>query len=144
MINSQAVANKSCMMRCSPRATGLQLKQYARPFDQNLGSPLMYLLYMHATIQQKYVFFFHLIFLFCPTIRPKIRVLIDLFFYMHVTMQQKYTVVFHLFFLLSTTIRPKIRVHTNFLFYFVHNHTTKIYGPLSFILSFVLNHFTKN
>ena len=46
----------------------------------NLGSLLLiYLFYMHATIQQKCMVFFHLIFLFCSTIRPKIRVLIDLF-----------------------------------------------------------------
>ena len=74
----------------------------------NLGSPLLiYLFYMHATIQQKYMVFFHLIFLFCSTIRPKIRVFID-------------------FFLCA------------------RDHLTKIYGPLSFILSFEHDHSTKN
>ena len=132
------------MMRCSPRATRLQPKQYARPFNQNLGSPLIYLFYMHATIRQKYMVFFHLIFLFCTTIRPKIRVVIDLFFYVHATIRPKYMFLFHLFFLLSTTVRPKITVHIDLFLLFVHDYSTKIYGLLSFILSFVHNHSTKN
>ena len=146
-----------------PRATGLQLKQYARPFDQNLGSPLIYLFYMYATIRQKYMVFFHLIFLFCTTIRTKIRVLIDLyFFYVYATIRPKYIVLFHLFFPLSTTIRPKIKVHTDLFLYmyttirpkirvfidiflsFAHDHSTKIYDLLSFIYSFfVHDHSTK-
>ena len=125
MINSWAVAHKSCMMRCSPLATGFYPKQYPRPFDQNFWSPLIYLFYMHATIRQKYMVFFHLIFLFCTTIRPKIRVLIDLFFYVHATIRPKYMVLFHLLFLLSTTIRPKVRVLINFFILFVDDHSTK-------------------
>ena len=117
MINSGAVAHESCMVRCF-------LVLYARRFDQNLGSPLIYLFYMHATIRQKYMVFFHLIFLFCTTIRPKIRVLIDLFFYVHATIRPKYTVLFYLFFLLNTTIQPKIRVHTDLFLLFVHDHST--------------------
>ena len=132
------------MIRCFPRATGLQPKHYARPFDQNLGSSLIYLFYMHATIRQKYMVFFHLIFLFCTTIRPKIRVVIDLLFYVHATIRPKYMFLFHLFFLLSTTVRPKITVHTDLFLLFVHDYSTKIYGLLSFILSFVHNHSTKN
>ena len=102
------------------------------------------LFYMHATIRQKYMVFFHLIFLFCTTIRPKIRVVIDLLFYVHATIRPKYMFLFHLFFLLSTTVRPKITVHTDLFLLFVHDYSTKIYGLLSFILSFVHNHSTKN
>ena len=52
-------------------------------------------------------------------------------------------VLFHLIFLLCTTIRPKIRVHTDLFLLFAHDHSTKVYGPLSFILSFVHDHSTK-
>ena len=87
------------MVRCSPHAPAFQPNQYARPFDQNLGSPLIYFFYLHTTIRLKYMVLFHLIFLLCMTIQPKIRVLIDLFLL------------------------------------FAHDHSTKLYGPLSFILS---------
>ena len=69
------------MVRCSPRAVAFQPNQYARPFDQNLGSPLIYLFYMHTIIQQKYVALFHLIFLLRPTIQPKIRFHTDSFLF---------------------------------------------------------------
>ena len=121
------------MIRCFRRATGLQPEHYAQPFDQALGSSLIYLFYMHATIRQKYMVFFHLIFLFCTTIRPKIRVLIDLFFYVHATIRPKYMVFFYLFILSNTTIRPKIRVHTDLFLLFVHHHSTEILGPHLFI-----------
>ena len=49
------------------------------PYDQKLGSQLIYFFYMHTTIRQKYMVLFHLIFLLCTTIRPKIRVHTDLF-----------------------------------------------------------------
>ena len=39
-----------------------------------------YFFYVHTTIRQKYMVFFHLIFLLCTTIPLKIRVLINLFF----------------------------------------------------------------
>ena len=44
-------------------------------------------------------------------------------------------VLFHLIFLLCTTIRPKIRVHTDLFLLFAHDHSTKVYDSLSFILS---------
>ena len=53
----------------------------ARPFDQKLGSSLIYLLYLYTTI------------------RPKVRVLTDYFFYLHTTIQPNYKVLFHLLFL---------------------------------------------
>ena len=43
-------------------------------------------------------------------------------------------VLFHLFFLLCTTIRPKIRVLIDLFLLFAHDHSTKMYGPLSYIL----------
>ena len=63
---------------------------------------------------------------------------------MHATIRPKYVVLLHLFFLLGTTIWPKIRVHTDLFFLFVHNHSTKVYGPLSFILFFCARPFDKN
>ena len=48
-----------------------------QPFDQNLGSSLICFFYMHTTKRPKYMIFFHLFFLLCTTIRPKVRVLID-------------------------------------------------------------------
>ena len=41
--------------------------------------PTNLFLYLHTAIQQKYMVLFYLIFLLCTTIRPKIRVLNDLF-----------------------------------------------------------------
>ena len=54
---------------------------------------------------------------------------------MHTTIRQKDIVLFHLIFLLCITIQPKIRVHTNLFLLFAHDHSTKVYGLLSFILS---------
>ena len=53
-----------------------------RPFDQKLGSSSSYFFYVHMTIRPKYMHMvlFHLFFLLCTIIRPKRRVLIDLFF----------------------------------------------------------------
>ena len=49
-------------------------------------------------------------------------------------------VLFHLIF---TTIRPKIRVLIDLFLLCAHDHSTKIYGLLSFIFSFVYDHSTK-
>ena len=122
---------------------------------------MIYLFYIHGTIRQKYMVFFYLIFLFCTTIRPKIRVLIGLFFYVHATIRPKYMVLLHLFFLLNITIGPKIKIHTDFFYLFTtirqkymvlidlfflwaRDHSTKIDGLLSLTLSFVHDHSTKN
>ena len=51
-----------------------------RPFDQKLGSSLINLFYLYTAI------------------RPKMRVLIDLFFYLRTTIQPNYKVLFHLFY----------------------------------------------
>ena len=99
------------MVRCSPHHSRsvilAEAIEYARPFDQNLGSPLIYFFYLHTTIRLKYMVLFHLIFLLCTTIRPRLRVLTDLFLL------------------------------------FTHDHSAKMYRPLSFILSFVYDHSTK-
>ena len=52
-------------------------------------------------------------------------------------------VLFHLTFLLCTTIRPKIRVAIDLFLFCAHDHSTKIYGLLSFFFLFVHNHSTK-
>ena len=50
-------------------------------------------------------------------------------------MRPIYRVLFHLLFLQCTTIRPKIRVFIDIYLSFAHDHSTKIYDLLSFILS---------
>ena len=41
------------------------------------------------------------------------------------------------------TIRAEFMVSTDLFLIFTHDHSTKVYGPLSFNLSFVHNHSTK-
>ena len=135
MINSRAVARKSWTLAEAIIRTTIR-PEFRVPTD-------LFMLYAHDHLI-KILVFFHLIFLFCTTIRPKIRVVIDLFFYVHATIRPKYMFLFHLCFLLSTTVRPKITVHIDLFLLFVHDYSTKIYGLLSFILSFVHNHSTKN
>ena len=100
---------------------------YAQPFDQKLGSWFIYFFYLHKTIRQIYMILFHLFFLLCTTIRPKIRVFIDIFllFAHDTTIRQIYMIFFVSFiFSLCTTIRSKIWVLINLLLLFVHNHST--------------------
>ena len=53
----------------------------AGPFEQKLGSSLIYFFHLHTTIRQKYmIFFLSFIFSLCTTIPPKNRVLINLLF----------------------------------------------------------------
>ena len=117
------------MVRCSLRAPGFQLKQYAQPSDHNLGSPLIYVFYLHTTIQQKYMVLFHLIFRLCTTIRPKISVLFDLFLFCARDHSTK--IYDSLSFILSqcTTIRPKIRVHIDLFLLLLQDHSIKNQGP---------------
>ena len=44
---------------------------------------------------------------------------------------------------ICTTIRPEFRVSTDLFLLFAHDHSTKIYGYLSFNLSFAHDHLTK-
>ena len=94
----------------------------------------LFLLYAR---NQKYVVFFHVIFFSARLLDQKLGLPLIFFIYVHVTIRPKYMVLFHLFFLLSTTIRPKIKVHTDLFLLFLHDHSTKVYGPLSFIPSFL-------
>ena len=52
-------------------------------------------------------------------------------------------VLFRLFFLLCTTIRPKNRALIDLFLLCAHDHSTELYGPLSFILFSVHDHSTK-
>ena len=45
---------------------------------------------------------------------------------------------------ICTTIRPELGVPTDLFLLFTHDHSTNIYGPLSFILSFLRDHSTEN
>ena len=66
------------------------------------------------------------------------------FLHVHRTIRPNYMVLFHLFFPLCTTIRPRLKVPTDLFHLFTHDHSAKIYGSLSFILSLVHDHSTKN
>ena len=53
----------------------------ARPFEQNVAPSLIHFFHLHTTIRQKHmIFFLSFILSLCMTIRPKNRVLINLFF----------------------------------------------------------------
>ena len=95
------------------------------PFDQKLGSsliyfflcarnhltkiydPLSFIFLLSTTIQRKCMIFFHLLFLLSMTIQPKIKIHTDLFLYMY------------------TASQPKVRVLINLLVLYVHDHSTK-------------------
>ena len=78
-----------------------------RPFDQKLGSSLIYVFYVHTTIRSKYVVFLYLLFLLWTTIRPRLRVLT------------------YLFFLFVHNHSTKIYVPLLFILSFVQDHLTK-------------------
>ena len=80
---------------------------------------------------------------FHTTVRLKYMVLYHLFFLLYTTIRQNYMVLF-LIFLLYTIIRPKIRTLTYLFLLFARDRSTKLYGPLSFILSLVHDHSTKS
>ena len=92
-----------------------------RPFDQELRSSLIYSFYSNTTIQPIYMV------LFCAW-----------------PFEQKLLSSFIYFFYLYTTIRSKCMVFIHLFLLFTHNHSTKIYGPLSFFLFLVHDHLTKN
>ena len=46
--------------------------------------------------------------------------------------------------ILSEDAGFRVKVTTDFFLLCAHDYSTKIYGPISFILSFVHNHSTKN
>ena len=128
-----------------PSHSGILAEAICTNIPLEFSVPLIYFFYLHTTIRQKYMVLFHLIFLLCMTIQPKIRVLIDLFLLFahdHSTklygplsfilslfcarpFDQKLGSSLIYFFYLYTTIRPKIRVLINLIFLFVHDHSTK-------------------
>ena len=84
----------------------------AWPFDQKLGSSLIYFVYLHTTIRLKYMFPFYLYFLLYTTVRSKIKVLISLFL------------------LFAHDHLTKLYGPISFILSFVHDHLTKGKGPL--------------
>ena len=101
-------------------------------------SILIYFFYLHTTIRQKYMMLFHFILSFCTTIRPKIKVLIDLCILVAHNHSTKIYDRFSFILSLCTTIRPKIRVFYNLFFLFMHDHSTKVRGhSYSLIYSFL-------
>ena len=51
-----------------------------RPFDRNIWSSFIYLFYLHTTVRQIFMVFFHLFFLLQTTIQPNYMVFFHLFF----------------------------------------------------------------
>ena len=78
----------------------------------------------------------HLVFLQCTTIRPKIRVHIDLFLYLHTTIRPNYRVPFHLFYSFFSA-RPFDQKLESSLIYFFRLHTTIRQKYMIFFLSFI-------
>ena len=108
-----------------------------RPFDQKLWSSLIYFFYLHTTIRLNYMVLFHLFFLLRTTIRPKDMVLFHFFFFFCAQQfDQKFWATLIYYYYLHTTIRPKYMVLFLLVFSFANDQSTKIHGPLSFVLSF--------
>ena len=115
---------------------------WERPFDQDLGYSLIYFLYLHTTIRQKYRVLFHLFFFLVGNHSAKNYGPHHWFISYICTrpFDKNIWSFFYLIFLLCTAIRSLIHL---FLL-FAHDHSTKLYDPLSFILSLVCDHSTKN
>ena len=108
----------------------------ARPFDQKLGSSLIYFFHLHTTIQQKYmIFFLSFILSLCTTIRPKNRVLINLLFLFvhdHLT-KLGVTLTLLVFLFLDVSIFRLLyswQVLPLYFYRFVSGSTVFIFGPL--------------
>ena len=61
----------------------------ARPFEQKLGSSLIYFFYLHTTIQQKYMIVFLLFFLCAQPFDQKLGSSSMYFFHLYTTIQPK-------------------------------------------------------
>ena len=105
---------------------------FARSFDQELLSSLIYFFYLYTTIRPTYMVLFHLFF-FC--VQPFDQNIWSPFVYslLQTTIRPKYMVLFHLFFLLCTTIRAKIRVLFNLFLLFTHDNSTMVLFHLFFL-----------
>ena len=118
---------------------------FSQPFEQKLRSSLICFFYLHTTNRQKYMVLFQIFSIFfAQPFEQKLESSLIYFLYVHTTIWRKYILLFHFFYPLCTTIRPKISVLIDLFLLFVRDHSTKLYGPLSFILSLVHHHSTKN
>ena len=64
-----------------------------RPFNQNLGSPLIYFFHLQTIIRQKYKIFFHLLFLFARPFDQKLGSSLVQYFYLHTTIPPELGVI---------------------------------------------------
>ena len=115
----------------------------ARPFDQKLGSSLIFFMcrrLFDQIIWSSFIYFFF----WAQQFDQDLGYSWIYFFCLHTTIQQKYMVFFHLFFLYCTTIWPKLRVHIDLFLIFLLEHSTKNYGPHWFIYFIFTQPFDKN
>ena len=99
---------------------------------------MVYNYFLHTTIRPNYRVLFHLFFLQCTTIRPTIKVHIDLFFYLHTTIRPNYRVLFHLFYSFFSARSFDQKLGSS-LIYLFHLHTTIRQKYMIFFLSFILS-----
>ena len=90
---------------------------------KNYGSHWLFL-FLHTTIWPNYMVLFNLFFIYCTTIRPKLKILINSISYFTRPFDQK-LVLINLFIYLYRTIWQKIRDLINLIFLSVHDHSTK-------------------
>ena len=102
----------------------------------------LFALFAHKHLIKMYAPVLFFLFLYRTTIQPNIRILIDLMVLFHLlfilctAIRSKYMVLFHFLFVFCTTSRPKLRVLNDLFLLFAYDHSTKIYGLLSFIYYF--------
>ena len=135
----------------------------ARPFDQKLWSSFIYLFYLHTTIRPRIMVLIDLFLLFAHYHSTKIYSLHSFIsvIYTQPFSQNMWSSFIYSFFCIrpfdqniwSSFIysffggRPfdqKLGFSFIHFFLFLHDHSTIIYGPFSFIISFVRDHLTKN
>ena len=123
-------------------------------------SPLIYFFHMHTTIQPKYIVLFHLFFcaqpfnqklgssliisFICP--QPFDQIIWPSFNYSFCSARpfnQKLGSPLIQFFICTWSFNQML-VLINLLLLFAHDHSTKLHGPRSCIISLVHNHSTKN
>ena len=120
-------------------------KKKARPFDQNLGSPLIFFFIICTWPFGKNVWSsFIYSFLSVRPFHQKLESSLIYLIYMHTTIRPKQMIFFYLFFLLYTTIWPKHRILIDLFVLFEQDHSTKICDPCSVNLCFAHDHSTNN
>ena len=110
---------------------------FAHDHSTNIFGPLSFIIsFVHDHSTKIYLGPYWFVSFICTRLfDQKLRFSLIYFFYLHTTIRPKYMVLFHLFFLLCTTIQPNIRVIIDLFLLFAHDHSTKMYGPLPYILS---------